>query len=209
MAAAGLDVVDFVDVGIECTLEQLLGSAGYFHADPHPGARGYRVRAPYRARSANTPQAPRSTRAAAAGGRRVNAQSLAGAAPAGRRACPAAPPCLGRAGLTLHATCCRERGLLCAMHGDAMPLRAVPHAGSRRCREGRERRSGSPQAQPAGRRTALRVRQRRARRELARPHAPPRRRAAARARAPHWRRAAPQATCWPRAAGTCATWTLA
>ncbi len=45
MAAAGLDVVDFVDVGIECTLEQLLGSAGYFHADPHPGARGYRVRA--------------------------------------------------------------------------------------------------------------------------------------------------------------------
>lgn len=38
MAAAGLDVVDFVDVGIECTLEQLLGSAGLFHADPHPGA---------------------------------------------------------------------------------------------------------------------------------------------------------------------------
>ena len=37
MAAAGLDVVDFVDVGIECTLEQLLGSAGLFHADPHPG----------------------------------------------------------------------------------------------------------------------------------------------------------------------------
>ncbi|GLC42639.1 hypothetical protein PLESTB_001122400 [Pleodorina starrii] len=36
MAAAGLDVVDFVDVGIECTLRQLL-EHGYFHADPHPG----------------------------------------------------------------------------------------------------------------------------------------------------------------------------
>ncbi|EFJ48862.1 hypothetical protein VOLCADRAFT_117484, partial [Volvox carteri f. nagariensis] len=31
MAAAGLDVVDFVDVGIECTLRQLL-EHGYFHA---------------------------------------------------------------------------------------------------------------------------------------------------------------------------------
>ena len=39
MAAAGLNVIDFVDVGIECTLEQLLGTAGFFHADPHPGAR--------------------------------------------------------------------------------------------------------------------------------------------------------------------------
>ena len=36
MAAAGLDVVDFVTVGIECTLRQLL-EAGFFHADPHPG----------------------------------------------------------------------------------------------------------------------------------------------------------------------------
>ena len=35
MAAAGLDIVDFVDVGIECTLRQLLES-GLFHADPHP-----------------------------------------------------------------------------------------------------------------------------------------------------------------------------
>ena len=35
MAAAGLDIVDFVDVGIECTLWQLLES-GLFHADPHP-----------------------------------------------------------------------------------------------------------------------------------------------------------------------------
>ena len=30
-------MVDFVDVGIECTLRQLL-EHGYFHADPHPGA---------------------------------------------------------------------------------------------------------------------------------------------------------------------------
>ncbi|KAK9903264.1 hypothetical protein WJX75_001146 [Coccomyxa subellipsoidea] len=36
MAAAGLDIIDFVDVGIECTLRQLL-EHGYFHADPHPG----------------------------------------------------------------------------------------------------------------------------------------------------------------------------
>lgn len=36
MDAAGLSVVDFVDVGIECTLRQLL-EHGYFHADPHPG----------------------------------------------------------------------------------------------------------------------------------------------------------------------------
>ncbi len=39
MAAAGLDIIDFVDVGIECTLRQLL-EHGYFHADPHPGAGG-------------------------------------------------------------------------------------------------------------------------------------------------------------------------
>ncbi|KAG1659167.1 hypothetical protein FOA52_007548 [Chlamydomonas sp. UWO 241] len=36
MDAAGLSVVDFVNVGIECTLRQLLDH-GYFHADPHPG----------------------------------------------------------------------------------------------------------------------------------------------------------------------------
>ncbi|KAI8476423.1 MAG: ABC1 family-domain-containing protein [Monoraphidium minutum] len=36
MAAAGLSITDFVDVGIECTLRQLLES-GFFHADPHPG----------------------------------------------------------------------------------------------------------------------------------------------------------------------------
>ena len=31
MAAKGLEVVDFVDVGVECTLRQLLDK-GYFHA---------------------------------------------------------------------------------------------------------------------------------------------------------------------------------
>ncbi|GMH40760.1 hypothetical protein BSKO_08664 [Bryopsis sp. KO-2023] len=36
MEKYGMDVVDFVDVGIECTLRQLL-EAGFFHADPHPG----------------------------------------------------------------------------------------------------------------------------------------------------------------------------
>lgn len=36
MDEAGLSVVDFVNVGIECTLRQLLDH-GYFHADPHPG----------------------------------------------------------------------------------------------------------------------------------------------------------------------------
>jgi aarF domain-containing kinase len=36
MDAAGLQITDFVDVGIECTLRQLL-EHGYFHADPHPG----------------------------------------------------------------------------------------------------------------------------------------------------------------------------
>lgn len=36
MAAAGLEITDFVDVGIECTLRQLL-EHGFFHADPHPG----------------------------------------------------------------------------------------------------------------------------------------------------------------------------
>lgn len=38
MAAAGLRIVDFVDVGIECSLRQLLAEdGGFFHADPHPG----------------------------------------------------------------------------------------------------------------------------------------------------------------------------
>ncbi|CAD7705399.1 unnamed protein product [Ostreobium quekettii] len=36
MAAAGLNVLDFVDVGVECALRQLL-EHGFFHADPHPG----------------------------------------------------------------------------------------------------------------------------------------------------------------------------
>ena len=36
MDAAGLSIIDFVDIGIECTLRQLL-EHGYFHADPHPG----------------------------------------------------------------------------------------------------------------------------------------------------------------------------
>lgn len=36
MDREGLDVVDFVTVGVECTLRQLL-EAGFFHADPHPG----------------------------------------------------------------------------------------------------------------------------------------------------------------------------
>ena len=35
MDAAGLSIIDFVDIGIECTLRQLL-EHGYFHADPHP-----------------------------------------------------------------------------------------------------------------------------------------------------------------------------
>jgi aarF domain-containing kinase len=39
MAERGLLVTDFVDVGIECSLRQLL-EHGYFHADPHPGT-GY------------------------------------------------------------------------------------------------------------------------------------------------------------------------
>lgn len=36
MDAAGLDIVDFVTIGVECTLRQLL-EQGFFHADPHPG----------------------------------------------------------------------------------------------------------------------------------------------------------------------------
>eukprot|EP01025_Chloroclados_australasicus_P004662 TRINITY_DN1120_c1_g1_i6.p1 TRINITY_DN1120_c1_g1~~TRINITY_DN1120_c1_g1_i6.p1 ORF type:complete len:509 (-),score=75.44 TRINITY_DN1120_c1_g1_i6:416-1753(-) len=36
MDAQDLDVVDFISVGIDCTLRQLLEN-GYFHADPHPG----------------------------------------------------------------------------------------------------------------------------------------------------------------------------
>jgi len=71
MAAAGLDVVDFVDVGIYCTLEQLLGSAGYFamysqslrNRAPQPYSRAHPGAGPR--------EAPRSMRAAAAGSRRV------------------------------------------------------------------------------------------------------------------------------------------
>lgn len=38
MAARNLKIVDFVDVGIECSLRQLLAeNGGFFHADPHPG----------------------------------------------------------------------------------------------------------------------------------------------------------------------------
>lgn len=38
MAARNLDIIDFVDVGIECSLRQLLAeNGGFFHADPHPG----------------------------------------------------------------------------------------------------------------------------------------------------------------------------
>lgn len=38
MAQNGLKIVDFVDVGIECSLRQLLAeNGGFFHADPHPG----------------------------------------------------------------------------------------------------------------------------------------------------------------------------
>ncbi len=40
MEAAGLDVVDFVDVGIECTLRQLL-EHGYFHAGGQYGRPGW------------------------------------------------------------------------------------------------------------------------------------------------------------------------
>jgi predicted unusual protein kinase regulating ubiquinone biosynthesis (AarF/ABC1/UbiB family) len=36
LAASGLSVVSLVDVGIQCSLRQLL-THGYFHADPHPG----------------------------------------------------------------------------------------------------------------------------------------------------------------------------
>lgn len=35
MGALGLDIVDFVTVGIECTLRQLL-EAGFFHAGAPP-----------------------------------------------------------------------------------------------------------------------------------------------------------------------------
>ena len=38
MARYGLKITDFVDVGIECSLRQLLAEdGGFFHADPHPG----------------------------------------------------------------------------------------------------------------------------------------------------------------------------
>lgn len=38
MASLGLDIVDFVTVGIECTLRQLL-EAGFFHAGAPPTLR--------------------------------------------------------------------------------------------------------------------------------------------------------------------------
>lgn len=38
MARNNLQILDFVDVGIECSLRQLLAEdGGFFHADPHPG----------------------------------------------------------------------------------------------------------------------------------------------------------------------------
>ena len=38
MARHNLQIIDFVDVGIECSLRQLLAEdGGFFHADPHPG----------------------------------------------------------------------------------------------------------------------------------------------------------------------------
>ena len=38
MAQHNLQILDFVDVGIECSLRQLLAEdGGFFHADPHPG----------------------------------------------------------------------------------------------------------------------------------------------------------------------------
>jgi len=36
IAAQGLDILELVDIGIQCSLRQLL-EAGFFHADPHPG----------------------------------------------------------------------------------------------------------------------------------------------------------------------------
>lgn len=36
LRAQGLDVIQLVDIGIQCSLRQLL-EHGYFHADPHPG----------------------------------------------------------------------------------------------------------------------------------------------------------------------------
>ena len=36
LKAQGLDVLQLVDTGIQCSLRQLL-EFGYFHADPHPG----------------------------------------------------------------------------------------------------------------------------------------------------------------------------
>lgn len=36
ITAQGLDIIKLVDIGIQCSLRQLL-EHGYFHADPHPG----------------------------------------------------------------------------------------------------------------------------------------------------------------------------
>jgi aarF domain-containing kinase len=36
IARQGLDIIKLVDIGINCSLRQLL-EHGFFHADPHPG----------------------------------------------------------------------------------------------------------------------------------------------------------------------------
>lgn len=44
MERHGLRIVDFVDIGIECSLRQLLAEdGGFFHADPHPGLPPLRI----------------------------------------------------------------------------------------------------------------------------------------------------------------------
>lgn len=45
MSALGLDIVDFVTVGIECTLRQLL-EAGFFHAGGRSHVAGHTARVP-------------------------------------------------------------------------------------------------------------------------------------------------------------------
>lgn len=48
LRANGLDVLALVNIGIQCSLRQLL-EAGYFHADPHPGCAHFGVAPPRRA----------------------------------------------------------------------------------------------------------------------------------------------------------------